>query len=173
MLSAWLGSKKHKFVHHWVDSTRVKTCELWIPQSPKTGDGCSTHSAIMSGCVCHLFGLCRSCDIYGSLLRWRMPNVHIRTPSTTTGRRGSGNWLRHVGTGSAITNSILKLTSWGFKSKQHVWSYQDRYRLVTVRTCGDFIVLSHWEMRPLAPWPNFPYGHIILILCANQFFVLS
>ena len=34
-----------------------------------------------------------------------------------------------------------------------VWSYQDGYRLVTVHTHGDCVVLPHWETRPLAPWP--------------------
>ena len=29
---------------------------------------------------------------------------------------------------------------------QHIRSYQDGYRLATMRTAGDFIVLSHWEI---------------------------
>ena len=29
----------------------------------------------------------------------------------------------------------------------------DGYRLVTVCTHGDFIMLPHWRTRPLAPWP--------------------
>ena len=51
-----------------------------------------------------------------------------------------------------------------FMSWQHLRSYQDRYRLVTVHTDGDFIVLPHWESRLLAPWSNFALCHIILIL---------
>ena len=42
--------------------------------------------------------------------------------------------------------------------------YQNGYRLVTLHTHGDFIVLPNWEIRPLTPWdigsgwqkPDFP-----------------
>ena len=47
--SAWLGSNKYKFICHSIDLTSVQTHEVWIPQSPKTGDGHSTHSAIPAG----------------------------------------------------------------------------------------------------------------------------
>ena len=40
-----------------------------------------------------------------------------------------------------------------FTSSQHLKSYGDGYRLVTVHTHGDFIVLPHWETRPSASWP--------------------
>ena len=43
-------------------------------------------------------------------------------------------------------------------------SYQDGYRLVTVRTHGDFIGLPHCDTRPPAPWPAIPLIHIILTL---------
>ena len=36
-----------------------------------------------------------------------------------------------------------------FTSSQHLRSYQDLFRLVTVH---DFIVLPHWKTRLLAPW---------------------
>ena len=36
------------------------------------------------------------------------------------------------------------------------------FSLVTVHTPGGFIVLHHWEIRPLASWPNIPLIHIIL-----------
>ena len=51
-----------------------------------------------------------------------------------------------------------------FMTKQHLRSYQDQYRLVTVRTYGEFIVLPHLETRLLAPWLDIPHSHIILIL---------
>ena len=34
--------------------------------------------------------------------------------------------------------------------------YQDGYRSVTAQTHGDFIVLPHWETKPLAPMTRFP-----------------
>ena len=46
---------------------------------------------------------------------------------------------------------------WSFTSLQNVMSYQDGYwRHVTVHTHGDLTVLSHWEIRPLAPWADYP-----------------
>ena len=38
-----------------------------------------------------------------------------------------------------------------FTSLQHLRSYQDKHRLVTVCTNGDFIVLPHWEISPWVP----------------------
>ena len=49
MLSAWLGYDKYHFLRHSFDLTRVQTRKVRIPQSPKTGDRCSTHSTIPSG----------------------------------------------------------------------------------------------------------------------------
>ena len=46
MLSDWLTSDKCTFLSHCFNSTKVQTSEVQIPQSPKTGDGCSTHLAI-------------------------------------------------------------------------------------------------------------------------------
>ena len=40
----------------------------------------------------------------------------------------------------------------------------DGYRLVTVRTHDDFIVLPHWNTRLPAWWPAIPLSHIILTL---------
>ena len=51
-----------------------------------------------------------------------------------------------------------------FTSQQHQRSNQDRYRLMTECTHGDFIVLPHWKTRPSAPWPDSPLSHIILTL---------
>ena len=45
-----------------------------------------------------------------------------------------------------------------FEIWQHLTSYEDRYRFVTVRTHVDFIVLHHWETRPPATGPDFPYS---------------
>ena len=47
-----------------------------------------------------------------------------------------------------ITQDILYCC---FTSYQHLSSYPDGYRLVTVRTYGNFIVLPHWETRSPAP----------------------
>ena len=46
--------------------------------------------------------------------------------------------------------------------QEHLRSYQDWYRLVTVHTHGDFIVLPHCETRPSAQWPDIPLSNIIL-----------
>ena len=43
MPSAWLGSDKYQL--HWFASTRVRVHEVRNPQSPKTGEGSSIHSA--------------------------------------------------------------------------------------------------------------------------------
>ena len=50
---------------------------------------------------------------------------------------------------------------WCFTSFQHLWSYQDRYRLVTVHTHGNIIVLPTWETRLLAPWAETAVSCII------------
>ena len=51
-LSAWLESDKYQLLSHWFDLTKVRTAELHIPRSLKTGEGRSTHSAILFGCGC-------------------------------------------------------------------------------------------------------------------------
>ena len=52
MLNTRLGIDKYQFWSHWLDSTRVWwTHECRIIQSPKTGDGRSTHSVIPSSPV--------------------------------------------------------------------------------------------------------------------------
>ena len=49
-----------------------------------------------------------------------------------------------------------------FTSYQHLGSYQDGYRLVSVHIPGDLIVLHHWVTRPAAPWPDSQLSHIFL-----------
>ena len=48
MSSDWLGSDNYQFVCHWFDLTRVPTCKVRFPHSPKIRDGRSAHSAILS-----------------------------------------------------------------------------------------------------------------------------
>ena len=43
---------------------------------------------------------------------------------------------------------------WSFTSWQHLRSFNDGYRLVTVCTQCDFIVLPHCEPRPPQPWSH-------------------
>ena len=43
------------------------------------------------------------------------------------------------------------VSSWSFMSRQHLRSYQDEYRLVTVCNHGYIIVLLHRENEPPAP----------------------
>ena len=51
-----------------------------------------------------------------------------------------------------------------FTSYQHLTSYQDGYRFVTVRSPGDFIVLPPLWNQPQHQSPDIPLNHIILIL---------
>ena len=49
MLSAWLWIDKYQFWSRRFDLPRVQTHDVQIPWSPKTEDGCSTHSAMPCG----------------------------------------------------------------------------------------------------------------------------
>ena len=49
-------------------------------------------------------------------------------------------------------------------SSRDLRSYQDEYRLMTVHTHGDLIVLPLWETWPPAPWQDIPLSPIILII---------
>ena len=80
----------------------------------------------------------------------------------------TGTLLAHAETegkhpsGPSIGNKLWLVgcyTSW-----QHARSYQGGYRLVTVHTYGNFIVVSHWWTKPPAPWSVwYPTpSHIIL-----------
>ena len=55
---------------------------------------------------------------------------------------------------SCIVNLVRCWRSW-----QHLGSYHDGYQLVTVCTDGDFVVLSHWEIKPLTPWLDIPLSY--------------
>ena len=41
-------------------------------------------------------------------------------------------------------------------SSQHLRSYKDRYKHVTVGVHGDFIVLPHWEISTMTQYPTQP-----------------
>ena len=47
-------------------------------------------------------------------------------------------------------------------SLQHLRRYHSRYRLVTICAHGNFIVLTHREIRLLASWPDIPLSHVEL-----------
>ena len=55
-----------------------------------------------------------------------------------------------------------RVSCWSYMSLQHQRSYQDGHRPVTVCIRGDVIVLPHWEIMPLAPWPDISLSCIIL-----------
>ena len=80
--------------------------------------------------------------------------------------------ITKVTQGNQLVHLDAKIGCCSFTSLQHVRSYQDRYRLVTMGTHGDFTVLSQWEIRPPAPWPDVPLNHIILTL-SHPVLVLS
>ena len=52
----------------------------------------------------------------------------------------------HAKTRSArtVTRMFFRIVCCWFTSQQHLRSYQDKYRIVTVHTHGDFRVLHHW-----------------------------
>ena len=52
--------------------------------------------------------------------------------------------------------------SWSVLSWQHLRTYEDKHRLVTMRTDGDFIVLLHWETKVPVPWSNIPLSHFMV-----------
>ena len=62
MPSPWLGSNKYQSKSHLHDSPKVQTDEVRIPRSSKTGDGRSTHLAILSGHV--YLGMCVGIYVY-------------------------------------------------------------------------------------------------------------
>ena len=124
-------------------------------------------------------------------IRTTVPRVTYLQPTELTPHPYSRHDTLHYNTGDAVDkswNSSVKMTHeaflvffsffplqfkivvtwliscWSFRSWQHLRSYSVRYRLVTLHTYGDYIVLPHWEIRLLAPWPNIPLSHIILTL---------
>ena len=64
------------------------------------------------------------------------------------------------------------VVQWGMKLMHHSCETSPvgggRYRPVTVHTHGDFIVLPHWNTRPVAPWSAIPLSCIILILSQSN-----
>ena len=67
---------------------------------------------------------------------------------------GWGSWSRRM-----ERRRLGCVSSW-----QHIRSFQDSYRLVTMDTHDEFLVLHHWEARPPAPWPDIPFSHTLLTL---------
>ena len=52
----------------------------------------------------------------------------------------------------AVPLATVRLDAyWSFTSLQHLRTYRDGCRLVTVRAYGNFIVLLHWKLRLMAP----------------------
>ena len=74
----------------------------------------------------------------------------------------------HAGTRSSISylqsSFCSNLLCWFFKvlSWQHIRAYHDGHRILIVHTHSNFIMLSHWETRLLAPCPDMQISHIIL-----------
>ena len=60
------------------------------------------------------------------------------------------------------TYTYIDLLYWGFTSYQNLESYHDEYRLMTVCSHGDLIVLSPWEMRLAALWLDIPSQPLIM-----------
>ena len=76
----------------------------------------------------------------------------------------SSTVLRRVPHLASLSCPIKKTGCWGFTSLLHLMWYQDSYRLVTVCTHGDLLVLRYWEIRPLGTCPNTWLSHVILTL---------
>ena len=80
----------------------------------------------------------------------------------------NGKTSRHILLVHAYCFTWLGLDGWlvvgSFMSLQDQRSSQDGHQLVTARSHGDFIMLTHWEIRLPAPCPDIPPSHIILTL---------
>ena len=60
-----------------------------------------------------------------------------------------------------------------FTSQHHLRSNQDGHQLATVHTHGNFIVLSHFEIRLSAPLRDIPLSHILLTLvCSSHSYIV-
>ena len=66
---------------------------------------------------------------------------HIKTTTKTKYVKDVGTIYRWL----LIVGACRSFTSW-----KHLRLYKDRYRLVSVHTSGEFIVLLHWDARLLA-----------------------
>ena len=62
---------------------------------------------------------------------------------------------------SAYIIYICVIDCCSFLFFEHLNSYDECHRLLTVHTHDDFIVLPLREISPLAPCPNIPLSHII------------
>ena len=79
----------------------------------------------------------------------------------------SVGWLQHHFSYTASIPKAYRLlffVCWCFTSCEHLSSYQYGYRLVTVHIHDNLRVLSHWETRLPATWPDIPLSHITLTL---------
>ena len=104
------------------------------PAKAVQGRGVGLHSAGSVQFDQQSTGQSKSGDQVNSLLAWR-------------------HWPRHcLRSGEWICRSVC------------LFYILAAFRVISVRTHGDFIVLPHfdWEMRPPAPWPDIPHSHIIL-----------
>ena len=54
-----------------------------------------------------------------------------------------------------------------------VRSYRDGYRLLTMSTFDNFIVLPHWETRLLVSWPNIPISQTVLIVILSSSYPIN
>ena len=96
----------------------------------------------------------------GELLSWVAPHKAAGSIANV--------WWRISTTNLPCDDSWL-FVCWSFMFWQHLKSYQEGYRLVTVCTHDNCIGLFHWETRLAAPCPDIPPIHIILTL--NQLYL--
>ena len=61
-------------------------------------------------------------------------------------------------------SNVIESVGWLFVEVLHLRSDQDKYRLVTMHTHGDFVMLPNWETRLPVACPDIPLSRIFLTL---------
>ena len=87
MPSAWLRSDELK---KWFDSTSVRTRKVRISPSPKTGDGCSTHSCPLVSNKQTI--LCSRLQRYVSIYNWAAP-IRAAKAGEGSAKKAALRWI--------------------------------------------------------------------------------
>ena len=134
-------------------------CHCWVSYLHRAGPGCSSPSCACSRYLC-LMSVWLLCWMNWPPLQGfcpygeenRMAKVLFGTPEAGL------HQLLHAPLGKSPLrqNRCLRILvrCWSFRSWQHLRSYQDGFRLVTVHTYGDFKVLG--EIRLPANMTRYP-----------------
>ena len=129
-----------------------------IPQSPDAVLIRPSHLVLHTRVMWENWGKwCHSCR--HMMIELAKPEIPSR-PSPTD-HEGIPCHLSHL-TGSSFFNFQFYIVI--YTETTHISQYQDGYRLVTVHSYDNFIVLPNWETKLPALWHDIPLSHIILTL---------